>query len=78
MINAQELGFEQALEKLQIIVKQMESGELNLEASLKAFEEGVSLARICQTQLTAAEQKVEVLTGMKADQTPEFQPLGDR
>ncbi len=71
-------SFEQALDRLQAIVKKMESGELALEASLKAFEEGVSLARMCQTQLAAAEQKIEVLSGVKPDGSPEFQSLGDR
>jgi exodeoxyribonuclease VII small subunit len=39
----------------------MEDGELSLEASLKAFEEGVKLTRECQQALQEAEQKVQVL-----------------
>ena len=54
-------NFEVAYEKLQQSVKKLESGELSLEDSLKAFEEGVQLSRVCQEHLTAAEQKVELL-----------------
>lgn len=61
MENQTPLTFEIAYEKLQQSVKKLESGELSLEDSLKAFEEGVQLSRICQEQLTAAEQKVELL-----------------
>lgn len=56
------VGFEAALVELQGIVKKMESGELSLEDSLKAFEQGVRLTRQCSEELTAAERKVEMLT----------------
>jgi len=55
------LRFEQALEKLQGVVKQLEGGELSLDQSLKKFEEGVRLTRYCQKQLATAEQRVELL-----------------
>ena len=60
-------SFEGALDRLQQVVKKLESGELNLEQSLSSFEEGVKLTRVCQELLSAAEQRVEIL--MKA--TPE-------
>ena len=44
------------------VVEQMERGELSLEQSLKDFEKGISLVRICQQALTEAEQKVEIVT----------------
>lgn len=53
--------FEQALSRLEAIVDQLEQGDLELEASLAAFEEGVALSRHCAAQLEAAEQRVEVL-----------------
>ena len=40
--------FEASLEKLEAIVETMESGELTLEESLKAFQEGITLTRACQ------------------------------
>ena len=55
------LSFDAALTQLQQVVKSLEGGELSLEESLKAFEKGVALSRACQAQLTAADQKVELL-----------------
>lgn len=53
--------FEKSLERLEGIVKKLESGELDLETSLKAFEEGVKLAQTCEARLGEAEKRVEVL-----------------
>ena len=53
--------FEEALQKLEAIVAQMEAGDLALEDALKAFEEGVRLANFCITKLDEAERKVEKL-----------------
>lgn len=53
--------FEEALQKLETIVTQMEEGDLPLEETLKAFEEGVRLARFCARKLDEAERKVEKL-----------------
>jgi len=55
-------NFEQSLEKLNGLVEKMEQGNLSLEASLKHFEEGVTLIRQCQEALNKAEQKVKILT----------------
>ena len=56
------IDFETTLEQLEELVQQMESGELGLEASLKAVERGVKLTRQCQTALKNAELKVQALT----------------
>lgn len=53
--------FEEALEKLEEIVRRMEAGEMSLEESLKAFEEGIKLARLCAKKLDEADRRVEVL-----------------
>jgi exodeoxyribonuclease VII small subunit len=53
--------FEEALQKLETIVAQMEEGDLPLEEALKAFEDGVRLAKFCTTKLDEAERKVEKL-----------------
>jgi exodeoxyribonuclease VII small subunit len=55
------IDFEQQLSDLEDLVKSLESGELNLEESLKSFERGIAVARDCQAALKQAEQKVEVL-----------------
>ena len=52
-------SFEQSLEALSNTVKQMESGDLSLEQSLKSFEQGIGLVRECQNALDQAELKVQ-------------------
>lgn len=61
-----EKKFETAMSRLEEIVTTLEGGELPLEQSLKLFEEGVKLARICTARLEEAERKVEVLLKDKA------------
>jgi exodeoxyribonuclease VII small subunit len=53
--------FEEALGRLEDIVKKMEAGDMTLEESLKAFEEGIKLARLCSRRLDDAERRVEIL-----------------
>ena len=53
--------FETAIQELEEIVESMENDQLTLDESLKQFERGVELSRICQTNLKKAEQKVEQL-----------------
>ena len=69
-------AFEQSLAELETLVRKMESGDMSLEASLAAFEQGIKLTRDCQTALSDAEQKVQqllcengVLTTEPFDQT---------
>jgi len=57
-----QMGFETALEQLQIAIRKLEAGELSLDDSLKEFQNGVQLARVCQEHIKAAEQQVEILT----------------
>ena len=56
-----DLKFEAALERLEKIVSQMESGELHLEETLKRYEEGVGLARFCSEKLNEVQKKIELL-----------------
>ena len=55
--------FETALSQLEMLVSQMESGDLPLEQSLAAYERGVELSRVCQRLLDAADEQVKVLQG---------------
>ena len=55
-------SFESAMEQLETLVSRMESGDLSLEESLKAFEQGVRLTRFCQDQLQKAELRVQELS----------------
>ncbi|MBQ6262876.1 MAG: exodeoxyribonuclease VII small subunit [Clostridia bacterium] len=56
-----ELSFEEALKRLEETVKALESGTVPLEESLKLFEEGVALVKLCNGKLDEAEQKVKIL-----------------
>ena len=56
-----EKKFEEAMERLEGIVQTLEQGELPLEDSLKAFEEGMKLAKFCSKKLEEAEKKVTLL-----------------
>lgn len=60
--KAKKFNFEQSLHDLETIVKELEDGGLNLETALKNFERGINLVRACQSELTAAEQRVQILT----------------
>jgi len=53
--------FEEALGRLEEIVRRMEAGDMSLEESLKAFEEGIKLARVCSRKLDEAERRVDML-----------------
>ncbi len=70
MNEYKELKFEEALVKLEEVVRQLESGELTLEESLKLFESGVALARICSQKLDEAEGKIQQLIGEDGERTP--------
>ena len=72
---AQPVNLEQSLDALEALVERMESGDLSLEDSLKAFEDGIRLTRECQQALRAAEQKVRIL--LSADGEPEPFAEGD-
>jgi exodeoxyribonuclease VII small subunit len=67
--KAKQSSFEDALNELEALVEQMESGDLSLDQSLAAFEKGVALTRQCQKALSEAELKVQKLTS--ADGEPE-------
>jgi exodeoxyribonuclease VII small subunit len=74
-----ELGkkkFEEALEELEKVVEQLESGELSLEGSLAAFEEGVRLVKYCNQKLTEVERKIELLVKDKEGKL-QLKPLAD-
>jgi exodeoxyribonuclease VII small subunit len=59
--DQQNKKFEIALEELEGVVEQLETGELPLEESLAAFEKGVGLVKYCSQKLAEVERKVELL-----------------
>jgi len=71
-----ELNFEGAMDRLEKIVEQMESGKLPLEDLIVRYEEGMKLVKICQERLANAEQKIEIITRNSAGKAvvQEFEP----
>jgi exodeoxyribonuclease VII small subunit len=57
----EKIGFEKAMERLDKIVGEMESGSLTLEEMISRFEEGQSLIKFCGEKLNEVEKKVEML-----------------
>jgi exodeoxyribonuclease VII small subunit len=53
--------FEQALQQLEQIVQKLEKGDLPLEESLRLYEDGLRLSRLCHGKLEEAEGKIEML-----------------
>ena len=58
---AQKISFAKALNRLEEIVSQLETGDLSLGESLKIFQEGIELSRFCTKKLMEAETKVKKL-----------------
>ena len=72
-----ELDFEAALAELEQLVARMEAGDMTLEASLAAFERGVTLTRQCQAALRSAELKVQKLTQNDTLEELDLEDLND-
>lgn len=70
-------SFEQSLQKLEEIVRQLEAGDLTLEQSLLAYEKGVRLTAACEKTLSEAEQKVRQLIEVSGEITSEELPEAD-
>lgn len=56
-----EMKFEEALGRLEQIVRQLEEGSLGLDDSLKIFEEGIKLTHLCTQKLSLSEKKIQIL-----------------
>jgi exodeoxyribonuclease VII small subunit len=60
-MTEQELSFEQAMDKLESVVEQLESGDVPLEKAIELFQQGMELAHLCGGKLEQIERKIEVL-----------------
>jgi exodeoxyribonuclease VII small subunit len=67
--------FEQSLEELANMVRELEDGRLGLEDALARYEQGVGLIKSCYQQLRQAEQRILLLTGIDEEQQPILQPF---
>lgn len=65
------ITFEEALCKLEEIVKQLEKGDATLENLLEKFSEGVGLSQLCLTKLNAAERAVDMILTQEENQLTE-------
>ena len=74
--SAAEPNFETAMDRLEAIVEQMESGKLALEDLIVRYEEGMNLVKVCQERLASAEQKIEIIARNSAGKTfvKDFEP----
>jgi len=59
--KAGDIGFEEALDRLETIVAEMEAGTLPLEDMMKRFEEGRALVKVCSVRLNQVEKRIELL-----------------
>jgi len=72
-------NFEEALSRLEEIVRELEKGEIGIEEALKLFEEGTGLSKLCAKKLSNVEKRVEILKkGEKNEEVLElFQELDE-
>lgn len=66
-----EINFEECMENLEKIVIELEKGDLNLDDSIKKFEEGMKISKDCNTYLENAEKKITVLINENGNVTEE-------
>ena len=73
-----EVKFEKAILRLEKIVDDLETGELDIDKSLEIFEEGIKMSRVCSKKLSEAEAKIEKLTrDQKGELVAELFPVED-
>jgi len=73
-MSKKQMKFENALEELEKIVKELEGHELDLDRSIALFEKGMELSSFCHKKLGEAEKKIQILM-KKADGSLELKPF---
>ncbi len=73
--TADGISFEDALAELEQVVRDLEDGQVGLEASLARYERGVGLIKTCYAQLRDAEQRILLVTGTDDEGKPILQPF---
>jgi len=66
--SGEKIDFEKSMDELEMIVNDLESGSLTLDDSIRAFERGVELSKLCQKRLEAAEERVKKLLEKSNDE----------
>lgn len=54
-------SFEQAMEELELVVRQLETGKIKLDDAVAAYEKGMKLKKICEDKLATAKAKIDIL-----------------
>jgi len=73
-----ELSFEEAMEKLEMIVEKLENGDVPLETAIDLFQEGMKLSQLCGGKLEQVERKIELLIETEQGfQKKTFAPAND-
>jgi exodeoxyribonuclease VII small subunit len=72
------MSFEQAFERLEGIVRELEEGQLGLSDSLERYERGIAYLKRCHDALRQAERRIRVLTGTDEEGNPQTAPFDDR
>lgn len=65
-VKKESVTFEAAMTRLEAVVRALEDGKTSLEESMKLYEEGVALVRLCSGKLEEAERRVNILTGSES------------
>lgn len=60
-VKIEDMSFETAMTRLEQIVRELEDGKVSLDDSLKLYEEGIALVRLCSGRLDEAEQKIKII-----------------
>lgn len=63
-----EPSFEEAVERIERLIEDIETGRVGLDQSLKAFEEGMALIRACRSRIERAEQRVAELLADESEE----------
>ncbi len=75
MDTEESISFEESLDKLEQVVRQLEDGQLGLSESLAQYEEGVRHLKHCHRALAAAERKIELLTSVDEHGNAKTEPF---
>lgn len=72
--DLEKLGFEEALQQLELIVRDLEGGKIKLDEAVEAYEKAVALKKICEARLKAAQLKIELIE-TASDGQPTLKPF---
>lgn len=59
--NPETLSFEEAMEELEQVVRQLETGKIKLDDAVAAYEKGMALKKNCEEKLASAKAKIDIL-----------------